>query len=88
MILRITVGLVFALGVLPADDLPKSESRLIDLNVIAVDNQGQPVNDLTSDDFLVSDAGKPQNISFFRHNDGKLLRTPSLGPNDFSNRGS
>jgi VWFA-related protein len=87
MLFRIAVGLFFVLGGLPADAVSESESRLIDLNVIAVDNHGQPINDLTSDDLQVSDDGKPQKISFFRHNDGKLWRTPSLGPNEFSNRG-
>jgi VWFA-related protein len=86
MIFRVGVVLIFALGVLLADDLSESESRLIDLNVIAVDIHGRPVSDLTSDDFQVNDAGKPQKISFFRHNDRKLWRTPSLGPNEFSNR--
>ncbi len=68
-------------------DLAMIRVRTQSLNVIAVDNQGQPVNDLTSDDFQVTDAGKPQKISFFRHNESKLWRTPSLGPNEFSNRG-
>lgn len=58
----------------------------MDLNVIALDNHGQPVNDLTSDDIQVSDAGKQQKIAFFRHNDSKLSLAPVLGPNEFSNR--
>ena len=82
---RIAIGLVFALVTLRADDSPP-ESKLMDLNVIAVDNRGQPVNDLTADDFQVSDAGKPQKIAFFRHNDSSLRQAPSLGPNEFSNR--
>src|SRR5579863_7379638 len=85
MIFRIAIGLVFALAVLWADDLAP-EPKLVNLNVIAVDSHGQPVNDLTSDDFQVSDSGKQQKIAFFRHNDSSLRQTPSLGPNEFSNR--
>jgi len=86
MIFRIAIGLVFAVAALATDDLSQPESKLVDLNVIALDNHGQPVNDLTSDDFQVSDAGKQQKIAFFRHNDSRLPQAPVLGPNEFSNR--
>jgi len=49
-----------------------SQRKLVDLNVIALENHGQPVNSLTSDDFQVNDAGKQQKTAFFRHNDSKL----------------
>jgi VWFA-related protein len=62
------------------------ESRLVDLNVIALDAHGQPVSDLTVDDFQVSESGKPQTITFFRHYDSKLLSSPPPGPNEYSNR--
>lgn len=42
--------------------------RLLDLTVIALDNHSKPVTDLTADDFRITDAGKPQKISFFRRN--------------------
>jgi len=86
MIFRIPIGLAFAVAALATDALAEPESKLVDLNVIALDNHGQPVNDLTSDDFKVSDAGKQQKIAFFRHNDSRLPQAPVLGPNEFSNR--
>jgi len=83
--LHIAFFALMPLGTLLADDLPQ-EPKLINLNVIAVDSRGQPINDLTSDDLQVTDAGKPQKISFFRHNESKLEPAPTLKPNEFSNR--
>lgn len=59
---------------------------MVDLNVIAVDSHGAPVTDLTRDDFQVTDAGKPQKIVFFRHNDSRLRPGVTPAPNEFSNR--
>src|ERR1017187_9797221 len=85
MRLRILLVLALALGSSLADD-QASERRLENLNVIAVDSRGEPVTDLTSDDFQVTDAGKPQKIAFFRHTDSKLWQVPALAPNEVSNR--
>jgi VWFA-related protein len=81
-----SLGLLLSFAPLRGDDGTQQEPRLIDLNVIAVDPHGEPVIDLTSDDFQVTDSGKPQKIAFFRHTDSKLWREPALGPNEFSNR--
>ena len=81
---RIALGLTFALAALRGDDSP--ELRLLDMNVVALDSHEQPVNDLTVDDFQVTDAGKPHKIVFFRHKDATLRPTPKLAPNEFSNR--
>jgi len=86
MIFRIAFGLAFVVAALATDDLPPPGSKLVDLNVIALDNHGQPVKDLTSDDFQVSDAGKQQKIAFFHRNESKQPPAPALGPNEFSNR--
>jgi VWFA-related protein len=59
---------------------------LVNLNVVAVDNRGEPVSDLTSADLEVTDAGKPQKIVLFRHYDSKLTVAPTLAPNEVSNR--
>jgi VWFA-related protein len=64
-----------------------NDLRLLDFSVVAVDDHGQPVNDLASGEFQVTDAGKRQQIAFFRHNDDKLRKIPVLGPNEFANRG-
>lgn len=65
---------------------PQPEARLIDLNVVAVDDHGHPITDLTSDDFQVADAGKPQTIVYFHHNDSRLQQPRPLQPNEYSNR--
>jgi VWFA-related protein len=83
--LRIVIGLAIAFA-LHAEDSP--DLRLLNLDVIAVDNHGQPVNDLTADDFQIADANKPQKIVFFRHKDSTQWQVPSPAPNEFSNRGS
>ncbi len=71
----------------PGASRPDEESRLINLTVVAVDNRGEPVADLAASDFEVTDNGKKQTVAFFRHNDSKLWRTPTLAANEFSNRG-
>ncbi len=71
---------------LRGDNPPQTETQLVDLNVIALDRRGQPVTDLTRDDFQVTDAGKPQQIVFFRHNHARLWPAPPLQPNEFWNR--
>lgn len=82
----IALGLLLALASLGADDGQQPENRLVTLSVIAVDSHGQPVTDLTGDDFRVTDSGNPQKIAFFRHIDRKLWQVPPLAPNEFSNR--
>jgi VWFA-related protein len=53
-----------------------------------VDNRGQPVTDLKADDFQITDAGKPQTVSFFRVNQANSRREPlsAIGPDELSNR--
>lgn len=82
---RMAIGLGFVLMALDADDSP--DLKLLDLTVVALDSHEQPVNDLTVDDFQVTDAGKPQKIVFFRHREAALRQSPKLGPNELSNRG-
>ena len=83
------VAIWFCLPLLmPAEDPGQSGSRLVDLNVVAVDKHGQPITDLTADDFQISDSGKPQKISFFRRN-GETTgqgQDPAPSANQFSNR--
>jgi VWFA-related protein len=82
---RVLFGLAFVLVALRGDESP--ELKLLDLNVVALDSHEQPVNDLTIDDFQVTDAGKPQIIVFFRHRDAALRPVHKLAPNEVSNRG-
>lgn len=80
-------GFVIVLNPLYGDVLAQEEPRMVDLNVVVVDNRGQAVTDLTRDEFRVSDSGKPKTIAFFRHRDSALGQAPQLGTNEFSNRG-
>lgn len=64
----------------------QAEPRLVNLNLVAVDNHGQQVRDLTSDDFQVIDAGKVQKIAFFHHSDIALRPAQRLARDEFSNR--
>jgi len=70
-----------------ADETPAAPQLEV-LNVVAVDGHGQPVTDLTADDFEVTDSGKRQVISYFHHTDSKLWDTSALPPNILSNRRS
>src|SRR5215467_12755690 len=50
-----------------APSLPvlKATTRLVVVDVVATDGKGEPVADLTADDFTVLEDGKPQKISGF-----------------------
>jgi VWFA-related protein len=43
----------------------RAETRLVQLNVIAQDKKGQPIEGLKREDFTLLDNGKPQNIALF-----------------------
>jgi hypothetical protein len=85
MFCRLAVAQVLTVAFVSGDD--QIESRLVDLSVVAVNSRGQPVTDLTKDELQVVDAGKRQQVAFFRHSDGKLPQTPTLGPGEVSNPG-
>lgn len=62
-------------------------TRLIEVNVVAQDKKGQPVRDLTRDDFTLLDDGKPQPISVFVLNTGQAPPAPAaLPPGTYTNR--
>lgn len=86
LILPIAIALAITAAPLYGDDVSDSETRLIDLNVVAVDSHGLPVRDLTRADFQVTDAGKGQEIAFFHHTDTSAWQSQKLAPNEFSNR--
>jgi len=77
---------VTTLAPVAGDGQLESDAKMVDLNVVVVDARGQPVTDLTSDDFQVTDAGKPQSIVYFQHSDSRLQQPVASGPNEFSNR--
>jgi len=72
-------------AILLAASAGTADSHMVNLNVVATDSHGQPVADLTSADFQVSDGGKPQDIVFFRMTPvGRQIATLPAG--QFSNR--
>jgi VWFA-related protein len=79
--------LALAVSPLQSAYLSPPESRLVNLTVIAVDIHGDPVTDLTSDDFQVFDSGKEQKIAFFHHSDSARWQASGTSQNEFSNRG-
>jgi VWFA-related protein len=60
--------------------------RLVTLNVSAVDSSGGRPGDLTEQDFQIFEDGKPQKISTFVKNDGRMKALPEMKPHEFSNR--
>ncbi len=72
--------------VLLAANAGAADGRLVNLNVIATDSHGQPVADLSSADFQVSDGGKPQTVAFFRMTPVKVQPLAAPGQREFSNR--
>ena len=81
MLGRMAIAQVLALALLSAQDEP----RLVSVNVVAVDSRGQPVTDLTRDEFQIVDDGKRQQPVFFRHLDGTPQLAATPGPGEFSN---
>ncbi|HEY1250262.1 MAG TPA: VWA domain-containing protein [Thermoanaerobaculia bacterium] len=54
------------------------EVRVLDLDVDVTDSKGQPVKDLTRDDFTVKIGGKPVNIDYFSRVDMGTIHAPDL----------
>lgn len=84
--IRILFALTLARIPLGADQPNLQEPRMVDLNVVAVDNHGQPVTDLSRDELRITDSGKPQTVVFFHHRDDGNPMFPVLRPREFSNR--
>ena len=69
----------------------KITSRLVVIDVVAVDHKGQPVNDLTSDDFTILEEGKEQKVSVFSFQhplgtaEGSMTAPLKLPPHVFTN---
>ncbi len=71
-------------------------TRLIELNVVAQDRHGNPVTDLTKEDFILKDAGKEQRIAVFSLEradvapaapvGGQVIAGQTLPPGTFTNR--
>ena len=60
--------------------------KLVRLNVVAVDQQGKPVGDLTANDFSIVDEGKPETIALFHA--GGFGPATAADSSQFTNRPS
>jgi VWFA-related protein len=76
--------------VLPGHDSPtiKVTTRLLQVNVAVFDKKGDPVADLTKDDFVLYDKGQQQKIRYFAKeaNDAPSQDVPPQGEGAVSNR--
>jgi VWFA-related protein len=63
-------------------------TRLVQVNVVVHNKKGEPVGDLTKDDFVLFDKGQEQKILFFSKESSEALPTnlPPLTPGVVSNR--
>src|SRR5579872_4804435 len=87
MTARAAIGITLALSLAWAQPTPRSDNPVQNLSLVALDSHGQPVTDLTADDFVINDAGKDRKVAFVRHIERRLAAGAALGPGEFSNRG-
>ena len=79
--------LASGLGLLAFQPTFRSDTRLVEINVVVRDKSG-PVSNLTKNDFMVTDAGKPRTIAVFSMTAARQSGegAPALPANTFSNR--
>jgi VWFA-related protein len=74
----------------PAPDTPviKMTTRLLQVSVVVYDKKGDPVSDLTKDDFVLYDKGQEQKIRYFAKeaSDAPAQDVPPQGEGTVSNR--
>lgn len=73
----------------PEPPIASATSNLVWVNVVAEDASGNPVADLTRDDFTLLDKGTPQRVAFFSveaRSSGAAPSTEPLPANVFSNK--
>jgi VWFA-related protein len=66
----------------------KSDVRIVLVDVVVTEAKGQPAAGLKKEDFLLSEDGKAQTVSFFEeHTDGKVtpVKLPEMPPDVFTN---
>ena len=64
----------------------RSSTRLVQVNVIAVDKNGKPLADLRKEEFTVFEDGQPQTTSVFVAEQATPIKPPLLPPNQFTNQ--
>lgn len=64
----------------------RATTRVVNLNVVVTDAQGNPVKDLTKDDFTILDGGQSQKITLFAQVDNAQFRpAPTIAPGIYAN---
>src|SRR5262245_59407545 len=63
-----------------------STTRLVHVNVVATNKQGQPVRDLRKEDFELAEDGRPQDIAVFVAEQAAPSSQPARATNEFSNQ--
>src|SRR5438105_14204474 len=91
-------GLIICMGAVrlgaqqPATDIPaptiRVNTRMVLVDVVATDKNGQPIKDLKPQDFVIEENGKKQKIASFTTPDeiAKASTPPSLPPGIYSNQ--
>ena len=66
----------------------QSNVRVVLLDVVVSDGNGNPITGLTEDDFRVFEDGKPQKVASFKEHNGaplKIVDLPSMPPGTYTN---
>jgi VWFA-related protein len=69
----------------PPPLLLRSESRLVQISVVAEDKNGRPITGLTREDFTVTDNGKARDVKVFVNEPPAGSPGPALAPGTFTN---
>jgi len=73
-------------GTAPPTPVFGASTRLVQVNVVALDKNGKPVTDLRKEDFALFEDGKPQKTAIFVPEQSAPVKPPVLAPNEFSNQ--
>ena len=92
-IVAIAITLFLTTSLLPQEKradgaVIRTTTRVVNVNLVVTDRQGNPIKDLTKDDLTLLDDGKPQPISFFSPIDNNIPSPaiPLPGPDIYTNR--
>ncbi len=64
----------------------RSSTRLVQVNVVAVDKNGKPVADLRREEFALLEDGRPQTVAVFVAEQARPIKPPVLSRNEFTNQ--
>ncbi len=81
--------LFFCLPAFAQEEVPvfRTGTTLVEFTLIAIDRNGNPVSDLTHEEIVVKDKGRPRELAFFRYEGGEQSQAPPpLPAGVFTNR--